>query len=418
MLETLFFVIAALLIALAAWLAACDAAMSVVSRSDLARLSEQSPRRGEQLNRIGESLTVHIMSVTFARVLSETLAAILVTLAIDSLVGDWWWTLLLAGLVMVLSSFVLVGSSPRAVGRTRPEQLLRFSAPLIRTTRTILGPLAQLIMVAGEKVTPGHQRQHAFANESQLLSMVDEATSRDLIEEDERELIHSVFEFGETTVREVMIPRPDVVWIDGDVDADSALKVFLEHGLSRMPVVGESSDDILGILYLRDVVKSRVWRPEEHETAHHLARPAHWMPESKKADDALTELRVQQVHVAMVVDEYGSTAGLVTLEDLVEELVGEIEDEYDRAEEEIRLISRGVVEVSSRTDIEDLGEAFDLDLDDEDVDTVGGLVQKLLGRMAEVGDVVRSDGLSFEVLRLDGKGRHVGRIRVEHEETR
>ena len=417
MFEAVFFVAAALLIALAAWLAACDAAMSVVSRTDMSRLAEQTPRRGEQLNRIGEALTVHIMSVTFARVLSETMAAILVTLAIDSLVGDWWWTLILAGLVMVLSSFVLVGSSPRAVGRTRPEKLLRFSAPLIRTTRTLLGPLAQLIMAAGEKVTPGHQRQHAFANESQLLSMVDEATSRELIEEDERELIHSVFEFGETTVREVMIPRPDVVWIDGDVDADAALKVFLEHGLSRMPVVGESSDDILGILYLRDVVKSRVWRPEEHETAAELAREAHWMPESKKADDALTELRAQQVHVAMVVDEYGSTAGLVTLEDLVEELVGEIEDEYDRSEEEIRLISQGVVEVSSRTDIEDLGEAFDLELEDEDVDTVGGLVQKLLGRIAEVGDVVESDNLRFEVLRLDGKGRQVGSIRVQHEET-
>lgn len=416
MLEALFFIIAALLIAMAAWLAACDAAMSVVSRGDLAREAEQAPRGGEQLLRIGESLSAHIMSVSFARVLSETLAAILVTLAIDSLVGDWWWTLLLAGLVMVLTSFVLVGTSPRAVGRRMPLKLLRLSAPLIRTTRTLIGPLAQLIMAAGERVTPGHQREHSFANESQLLSMVDEATSRDLIEEDERELIHSVFEFGETTVREVMIPRPDVIWIDGDVDAEVALKVFLEHGLSRMPVVGESSDDILGILYLRDVVKSRVWRPDETEYAAQLARPAHWMPETKKADDALAELRAEQVHVAMVVDEYGSTAGLVTLEDLVEELVGEIEDEYDKAEEEIRLISARVVEVSSRTDIEDLGEAFDLELDDDDVDTVGGLVQKLLGRIAEVGDTVTYDDLTFEVVQLDGKGRNVGRIRVERQE--
>lgn len=416
MLEALFFIIAALLIAMAAWLAACDAAMSVVSRGDLAREAEHAPRGGEQLLRIGESLSAHIMSVSFARVLSETLAAILVTLAIDSLVGDWWWTLLLAGLVMVLTSFVLVGTSPRAVGRRMPLKLLRFSAPLIRTTRTLIGPLAQLIMAAGERVTPGHQREHSFANESQLLSMVDEATSRDLIEEDERELIHSVFEFGETTVREVMIPRPDVIWIDGDVDAEVALKVFLEHGLSRMPVVGESSDDILGILYLRDVVKSRVWRPDETEYAAQLARPAHWMPETKKADDALAELRAEQVHVAMVVDEYGSTAGLVTLEDLVEELVGEIEDEYDKAEEEIRLISARVVEVSSRTDIADLGEAFDLELDDDDVDTVGGLVQKLLGRIAEVGDTVTYDDLTFEVVQLDGKGRNVGRIRVERQE--
>ena len=412
MLEVAFFIIAALLIALAAWLAACDAAMSVVSRADLTRQAENASRGGEQLLRIGEALTVHMMSVTFARVFSETLAAILITLAIDALVVQWWLTLLLAGLVMVLTSFVLVGTSPRAVGRSHPERLLQFSAPLIRTIRTIVGPLAQLIMAASERVTPGHQRQHAFANESQLLSMVDEATSRDLIEEDERELIHSVFEFGETTVREVMIPRPDVIWIEGEVDAESALKVFLEHGLSRMPVTGQSSDDILGILYLRDVVKSRVWRPAESETAADLARKAHWMPETKKADDALTELRVNQVHVAMVVDEYGSTAGLVTLEDLVEELVGEIEDEYDKSEEEITAVAEGVVEASSRADISDLGEAFDLELDDDDVDTVGGLVQKLLGRIAEVGDTVEHDGLAYEVLELDGKGRMVGRIRV------
>lgn len=417
MFEIIFFAIAAVLIGLGAWLAACDAALQVVSRSDLEKMAEKSPRLGEQLQRIAAGMTVHSMAVTFARVLSEVLAAILVTLAVDALVGDWWWTLLIAGLVMVLSSFVIVGTSPRAVGRSKPESLLMYSAPLIRTTRTILGPLAELIVAIGDRITPGRARTHAFANESQLLSMVDEATDRQVLEEDERELIHSVFEFGETTVREVMIPRPDMETIEEGASAEEALRKFLEHGLSRMPVIGEDLDDVVGILYLRDVVKSRVWRPEETELARELSREAHWVPESKKADDALTYLRQQQVHVAMVSDEYGSTAGLVTLEDLIEELVGEIEDEYDKSVHDIVLIDERVVDVSSRTPIDDLGDTFDLELDDEDVDTVGGLVQKHLGQVLEVGDTVEFEGLRFEVLTLDGKGRHTGRIRVTKMET-
>ncbi|HIY65524.1 MAG TPA: hemolysin family protein [Candidatus Agrococcus pullicola] len=412
MLELTFFLIAAVLIGLGAWLAACDAALQVVSRADLEKMSEKSRRPGEQLRRIADAMTVHSMAINFGRVLSEVLAAILVTLAVDSLVGDWWWTLPIAGLVMVLSSFVVVGASPRAVGRSRPDSLLTFSAPLIRTTRTVLGPLAELIVAIGDRITPGRARAHAFANESQLLSMVDEATDRQLIEEDERELIHSVFEFGETTVREVMVPRPDMETIEAEATAEEAMRMFLEQGLSRIPVIGEDLDDVVGILYLRDVVKSRVWRPSEQELAQGLARPAHWVPESKKADDALTYLRQQQVHVAMVVDEYGSTAGLVTLEDLVEELVGEIEDEYDRAVDDITLVAERVVDVSSRTLVEDLGDAFDLELDDDDVDTVGGLVQKLLGQVLEIGDVAEYEGLRFEVLTLDGKGRQTGRIRV------
>ena len=246
--------------------------------------------------------------------------------------------------------------------------------------------------------------------------MVDEATSRELLEEEERELIHSVFEFGETTVREVMVPRPDMITIDADTSAEDALRFFLEQGLSRMPVVGEDLDDVVGILYLRDVIRSRHWRPEESETARDLLRSAHWVPESKKADDAMTYLRQQQVHVAMVADEYGSTAGLVTLEDLIEELVGEIEDEYDRGEEDIVLVAERVVDVSSRTPIDDLADAFDIEIEEEDVDTVGGLVQKMLGQVLEVGDTTSADGLTFEVLTLDGKGRQIGRIRVTKEQ--
>jgi CBS domain containing-hemolysin-like protein len=298
------------------------------------------------------------------------------------------------------------------VGRANAKQLLRLSAGLIRVQRVLFGPLATIIISIGDRVTPGRQRETAFTSEEQLLSMVDEATTRSVLEEDDRELIHSIFEFNETLVREVMVPRTDMVVAEADMTAEEALRRFLDTGLSRMPVAGESLDEVDGILYLRDVVRSRTNRPDDRETARSLARAAVFVPESKKADDTLQQMQAARVHVAMVVDEYGGIAGLVTLEDLIEELIGEIHDEHDRSALEAEEQADGAYLVSARLQIDELGDLFDLELDDDDVDTVGGLLQKELGRIAEVGDVVEAHGLRLAVERIDGRGRETGRIRV------
>ncbi|UOW00632.1 hemolysin family protein [Agrococcus sp. SCSIO52902] len=414
MFETVLFVVAALLIAFGAWLAACDAALGVVSRAEL-QMSATTARRSRAMLAIADDLRGHLMTLQFGRIMCETIAAVLITLAVDSLVTEWWITLALAAGVMIVVSFVLVGTSPRAVGRTHAIALLRASAGFLRFWRVLMGPVAILVATVGDKVTPGRQRETAFTTEAQLLSMVDAAAESDVLEDDDRELIHSIFEFNETLVREVMVPRPDMIVVDRDTTATDALRQFLDNGLSRMPVVGESTDEVDGILYLRDVVRSRTWRPDATETAGELARPALLVPESKKADDTLALMQAERVHVAMVVDEYGGIAGLVTLEDLVEELVGEIHDEHDRGRSEVVEAGDDVWRVSARLQIDELGDLFDLTLDDEDVDTVGGLVQKELGRITEVGDVVHVHGLRIEVRSLDGRGRNAGEMEVSRQ---
>ena len=416
MFELLLFAAAALLVAFGAWLAACDAALGVVSRAELQELAATS-RRSSSIASIADDLRGHVMTLQFGRIMCETIAAVLITLAVDSLLVEWWITLLVAGGAMIVISFVLVGTSPRAVGRTHALALLRASAGFVRFWRVLMGPIASLVVTVGDKVTPGRQRETAFTTEAQLLSMVDAAAESDVLEDDDRELIHSIFEFNETLVREVMVPRPDMITIERDATAAEALRQFLDNGLSRMPVVGETTDEILGILYLRDVVRSRTWRPDAHEVAEDLVRPAIRVPESKKADDTLALMQLERMHVAMVVDEYGGIAGLVTLEDLVEELVGEIRDEHDRGRSEAVEASEGVWLVSARLQIDELGDLFDLTLEDEEVDTVGGLVQKELGRIAEVGDVVLASGLRIEVRSLDGRGRSTGEMEVSRLEV-
>jgi CBS domain containing-hemolysin-like protein len=411
MLELSLFAVAAVLVVVGAWLAACDAALGVTSTRDLQEMAQEGRRRGA-LQSIALDLTGHVMVVQFGRILFETTAAVLLTIGLTRLL-DWWWALAVAVAIMAVTSFILVGTSPRAVGRAHSRTLLRASAGLIRALRVLFGPLATLVVTVGDRVTPGRQRETAFTSEEQLLSMVDEATTRSVLEEDDRELIHSIFDFNQTFVREVMVPRTDMVVVDADLTAEEALRRFLDSGLSRMPVAGESLDEIEGILYLRDVVRSRTMRPDEHETARSLARVALFVPESKKADDTLAHMQLERVHVAMVVDEYGGIAGLVTLEDLIEELIGDIHDEHDRAGSEAVELGDGTFVVSARLQIDELGDLFDLQLDDDDVDSVGGLLQKALGRIAEVGDVVETDGLRLAVERIDGRGREAGRVRVE-----
>ena len=248
----------------------------------------------------------------------------MVTLAFASAIEQLWLVLLLSALIMTVVSFVLVGSSPRSVGREHAAGILSFSAPVVHAIRVGLGPLAAALVAIGNRVTPGRPKTATFSSEEQLLSMVDEATELEVLEEEDRELIHSIFEFSDTVVREVMVPRTDMVTIDADVTAGAAMSLFLSKGNSRIPVIGNDVDEVLGILYLRDVARLAHESPDglDDATALDVARPAVFVPESKKADQMLRQMQLESNHLAMVVDEYGGIAGLVTMEDLIEELVG------------------------------------------------------------------------------------------------
>jgi CBS domain containing-hemolysin-like protein len=406
-----------LLIGFGGLMAATDSALSVLSTDDI-RSAAQGKKAERSFIAISKDLGPHRTVTTFVRILAETTAAVLVTVSLVSTGLDTGWALLLAILIMSVASFVLAGSSPRSVGRAHPEAVLSVSAPLIHFFRVILGPLANFLVTIGDKVTPGRPGTTSFASEEQLLSMVDEAVKHDVLESDERELIHSIFEWGDTIAREVMVPRIDMVTVDAEETLTHATKIFLDSGYSRLPVVADDVDEVVGVLNLRDVSRKTFEHPEELSSlcAKDLARPAMFVPESKKADDTLKQMQAESTHIALVVDEHGGIAGLVTLEDLIEELVGDISDEHDRGAPEVEKIGEFKFRVATRLPLDELGELFGLELDDEDVDSVGGLLAKELERLPVVGDKVVVSGLIIEADRSGSHRKRVTRVTVERDQ--
>ena len=414
MTEFLLLVAAVLLVALGGLMAALDAALSVTSRADLLDLAA-SGRNRPALAAVAADPEAHGNAVVFIRILAETTAAVIVTVAFTLLFGNIWWAMLAAAVLMTAVSFVLVGASPRAVGPQHAKGLLRACAPVIRGARVILGPLAHLLVVIGNRVTPGVQRGTSFASEEQLLSMVDEAASQDLIEEDDRELIHSVFDFTDTIVRAVMVPRTDMVTVDASTSTREAMRIFLDKGISRAPIVDADADDVVGVLYLKDLVQfgfrdESGWRDAPIAP---IARPAVFVPESMKVETLLQQMKRDAVHVCLVVDEYGGVAGLVTLEDLIEELVGEIADEYDPRSSEITDLGDGRFRVSARLGLDEVGELFGIELDDDDVDSIGGLLGKLLERVPQPGATAEYGGLILTGGTARGRGRGLATVFVQ-----
>ena len=406
--------VAFVLVVVGGLLAASDAALTVLSRADLDEIAKDSSRR-RAIEAIADDVGAHVNALNFVRVLAETAAAVLVTIALVTVFDTWWVALIVSAAIMTAVSFVLVGSSPRSVGRAHAERFIAATGGLVRGVRIVLGPLAGLLVAIGDRVTPGRGRSAStVSSEEQLLSLVDEATESNVLEQDDRELIHSVFEFSDTLVREVMVPRTDMLTVDGDDTLAAGMEQFLVAGVSRMPVTGKDSDDVLGVLYLRDVSRALYERQgagEEPVTT--LLRPAEFVPESKHADDTLRHMQLAKNHLVLVVDEYGGVAGLVTMEDLIEELVGDISDEYDRTVVDRTEVEPGVWRIAARLPIDELGDLFGIELEDDDVDTAGGLLTKELGRLPVSGEQVSVSGLLLTADRVEGKRRHLVTVLAE-----
>lgn len=395
----LFVLIAVTLVIIGGVLTAIDGALQVLSRHDILDEAENSPAP-RALRAIASDVPAHHTALGFMRVIVDTVAAVLITLAFVRVLDAWWGALIASAVVIIGVSFVVVGSSPRSVGMTHPRQAIRWGAPLVRLTRIVLGPLAEGLIVMGRLVTPGRPRGGPLASEEHLRNMVDEAAEYEVLEAEDRELLHSVFDFGDTIVREVMVPRTDMVTIGESDTIGDAMAHFLESGASRMPVVGKDIDDVVGLLYLKDIARmvTEAKRQVKSAPLAPLIKPAVFLPESKKADDALRFLQMEKTHLALVVDEYGGISGLVTIEDLIEELVGEITDEYDDDEGVIEKLGSDSYRVLAKHSVDDFFDELNINLDDidEDVDTVGGLMAKYLGRLVEGGSVQEAYGLVFE----------------------
>ena len=405
----------------AALVTAAEAAFSYLPRQEGEGLVQTT--QSASLRRILDAPVAHMHALRFWRVWFEMAGAVAVAILFHDLLDNVWLAGLLATAVMTGIGFVIVGVSPRQLGRTRAPAIVRATAGLVAFLRAILGPVPRWLVRIGSAFTPGAARDEAaFFTEEEFRELLSRASDAEMIEDNEAELIHSVFELGDTKVRAVMVPRTDMVTIESGSTLSQAMSLFLRSGYSRIPVIGESSDDIKGLLYLKDVVASLHGRPASNQTRSidSECRPPRYVPESKPVGDLLRELQRESTHVAIVIDEYGGTAGLVTLEDLIEEIVGEIVDEYDSEVPELEKLDEVEYRISARMGITDLGELFGIDLNDEEVDTVGGLLAKTLGRVPIVGSEVAVDGIGLRAERVEGRRNRVSHViayRLPPEET-
>jgi CBS domain containing-hemolysin-like protein len=413
-------VLAVVLVLVAGLLAAAEAALSRVSRGRATELAEEGRRGSAALAHVAADPAPTLSVSTFLRVLAEAGATVCLTLAYLPYLSVWWQLGLAATGTMAAAEFVLVGVGPRTLGRQHADRVGLVAAPVLRALTRVLGPLARLLIVLGNVLTPGRGfRDGPFASEAELRELVDMAGESQVIEADEREMIHSVFELGDTLTREVMVPRTALVSVDHGTSLRAAMSLFLRSGFSRVPVVGDGLDDVRGIIYLKDVARRLHERPDAAtaETVEKVMRDPLFVPDSKPVDDLLREMQRDAGHVAVVVDEYGGTAGIVTLEDLVEEIVGDIADEYDRDEQDVEDLGDGSFRVRSRLHVEEVGDLFGIELEDEEVDTVGGLLAKALGRVPIAGATARVGGLELVADRFEGRRNQLATVIVRRDPT-
>jgi len=407
-----------LLLSFAGFLAATESALTSISRVLIEEL--ESKRGGELLRKFSLQPAKYLNVILLVRKTCELTATVLLA-SIFLRNYPSAQAMSLTVLIMVIVSYVVVGVGPRTIGKQHPHTWARAGIGVAFFLAFILGPVTKLLIAIGNAITPGVGfRTGPFTNEAELRDLVDQAHERGLVESDEHEMIHSVFELGDTLVRELMVPRTDMVWIEKDKSLRQALSLALRSGFSRVPVIGESLDQIIGIAYVKDLAK-RTLDHHESETTERVEqhmRPATFVPESKIAADLLKEMQRDQIHLAIVVDEYGGTAGIITIEDILEEIVGEIADEFDDGVEAFTWISEGKARAKATLHIEDLADELGIEIseeDFEDVDTIGGLMAQKLGRVPIAGSTITVGQYLITSERPVGRRRRISSVLIEKE---
>ncbi|KAA0083495.1 HlyC/CorC family transporter [Mycolicibacterium sp. P9-64] len=401
------------LIGLGGLFAAIDAAVSTVSIARVDELVRDDRPGAVRLARIIADRPRYINLVVLLRITCETAATVMLVAYLYERLGLTWGLPAAAG-IMVVVSFVAIGVGPRTLGRQHAYSIALMAALPLQAISLLLTPLSRLLVLMGNALTPGRGfRNGPFASEIELREVVDLAQQRGVVADDERRMIQSVFELGDTPAREVMVPRTEMVWIESDKTAGQATSLAVRSGHSRIPVIGENVDDVVGVVYLKDLVQQTYYSTNggRDTKATAVMRPAVFVPDSKPLDTLLREMQRDRNHMALLVDEYGAIAGLVTIEDVLEEIVGEIADEYDTDEvAPVEELGDRNFRVSARLPLEDLAELYDLEVDEDlDVDTVGGLLAHELGRVPLPGAEVTWDSLR---LRAEGGQDHRGRMRI------
>ncbi|MFY9587903.1 MAG: hemolysin family protein [Actinomycetota bacterium] len=409
-LGTLLAIVAMLIVA--GFLAAAEVGITRMSRVRALTLQEEGRKGATYLVRIVENparyLNVVLLILLICHVTATTLATGFAIRKSESF-GE-----LIATVLMTVVIFVFAEVSPKTFAVQHTDRIALRLAPLIHGLghAPLLHPLARILIGVANVVIPGRGlKQGPFVTEEELRQMAEVAVEEQQIEEEEKEMIHSIFEFGDTVVREVMVPRPDMIAVEDDTKLKQVLTAMLKHGFSRMPVYKDSIDNIEGIVYAKDVMRRlHNGRARKEPTAGSISRDAFVIPESKKIAELLREMQQRKTHMAIVVDEFGDVAGLVTMEDLLEEIVGEIADEYDRGEPLVEPVDDNTMRVNARMPIDELSELVGVELPDTEWDTVGGLMAGLLGKVPARGEEVKTHGVTFRADKV--QGRRIAKVLV------
>jgi CBS domain containing-hemolysin-like protein len=408
-------VVAVVLVGLAAALTATETALAHVSRVRVDEFVRDRRRGARRLATVVADAATHLNVLVLTCTVAEMLATTLVAFVCVRRLSSAWLAIFVAGLGMAVVHYVVVGVGARAFGRRHGDRIALLTSGVVIWLTRVCSPVLRVLIGVGSALMPGQlTRESGLTSEAELRDLVDLAQERQVIESSEREMIHSVFELGETIVREVMVPRTDMVWIEQTKTIRQALSLALRSGFSRIPVIGVNEDDVVGVAYMKDIVR-RAYESEGDLAARvtEVMRPPYFIPDSKPVDELLREMQARQVHVAVVIDEYGGTAGLVTIEDILEEIVGEIADEYDREEPRVEKLEDGRVRVNVRVPVDDVEQMYDVRFDLDDVDTVGGLLAAELGRVPIPGATVTAQGLTFRAEAGKGRRNQVGTVLIE-----
>ncbi|MDP9102267.1 MAG: hemolysin family protein [Actinomycetota bacterium] len=407
--------VAAGAVAVAGLMACVEVAITRVSRVRVAELVREGRPGAVRLATVLTDPPRSLNLLHLLRVAAEVAATSVVTAYFLDRFGGWT-AVLLAVALMTVACYIFVGVAPRTLGRQHAERVALGGAGLALALTRIFGPLPRLLILLGNALTPGKGfREGPFASEAELRDLVEIAQQRGVVEQTERDMINSVFELGDTIVREVMVPRTDMVTIERGKTVKQALNLALRSGFSRIPVTGENADDVVGVAYLKDLVRKERTEAGAAMKVEDVIRDPVFVPDSKPVDELLREMQKSLGHIAVVVDEYGGTAGLVTIEDVLEEIVGEITDEYDRESPPIEPVDELTTRVTARLPVDELEELYDVVLPHDGVDTVGGLMASALGRVPIPGAVVELGGLVLQAESAKGRRNQIGTVLVRRE---
>ncbi|CAB4962514.1 unannotated protein [freshwater metagenome] len=408
------------LLLVAGFLAGSESALTSLSRLLIEEIVESKPKYKKRFENFVENPARFLNVILLVRKTCELTATALVATFFVEQNSNKALALFGAISLMVAISYVVVGVGPRTLGK---QHAIKWARPAITSAvllSKLLGPLTKLLIGIGNAITPGKGfKSGPFSTEAEFRDLVDQASESGFVEESEREMIHSVFDLGETLVRELMGPRTEMVWIEADKTVRQGLSLALRSGFTRIPVIADNLDNVVGIAYVKDLAKRVHDNPnsELSEKVEEHLRKATFVPESQTADDLLKQMQRDQIHMAIVVDEYGGTAGIITIEDILEEIVGEISDEYDDNEtEEIEWLDENKARISARLHVEDFAEQFETKFTEdevEDVDSIGGLIAKHLGRVPIPGSTIIVPGWKLTAERPSGRRHRIATVLAE-----